>query len=247
MKNVRSVFLALALLLPVAGVISLAFLKQTQISQSAAVRLPIKGYDPRSPLYGHYLSFTFDGPEAPDQETHNYYIPEDQADELQEVFVFGTSQKIEIDAHLKNKKLIHLGMLYIDGLPWRDYLEKLNVDVRVPMDNVRLNDRVLIFTFFGWGSESHSYEIPREDVDEFKKKLIAATGVVWGTQGVINKCGGAKRVEMDITKRGKKIIKYGMIFFDNKPWREFDDQEAQARNEACKKQLPPNQELIRQY
>ncbi len=254
MKKIYSVFLALALLLPVAGALSLAFVKQAEINRSVAVRLPIKGYDPRSLLYGHYLMFTFDGPKAPDQERHKYFIPEDQAGELQKVLNFGSSQKVEIDTHLKNRKIIHLGMLYIDGMPWRDYFAMVNAYadqapfVRVSLANVYLSDHFLSFSFkesaLGLSSTHHSVEIPAEDLTEFTKKWYAATDVVYGSpvgRGQFHQCGGNRHFQMDVKIRGNDVIRYGMIYIDGKPWREFNDHEAVAQMQTCKKNLPKNQ------
>ncbi|MDD3371475.1 MAG: GDYXXLXY domain-containing protein [Alphaproteobacteria bacterium] len=121
MKFSRSLVFALFLALPVVGVLSLVAQKEIAIAQAQTVRIPIKGYDPRSLLYGHYLRFQFDGPLAPDSGVHEYYIPEAKAARLQNI-LFEGKQKAEIDVRMSDKKVLNYGELYIGGKPYMQVL-----------------------------------------------------------------------------------------------------------------------------
>lgn len=249
MKNLRLYFLAFFLAIPVLGVFVLAIEKQVEINAAKVVRLPIKGYDPRSLLYGHYLQFTFDGPHAPDQEAHKYFIPEDQAKDLQNILNFSRSHKVAIDTSLQNNKIVSLGMLYIDEMPWRDYFATVNAYAdlapftRVPITYVFLSDRFLSFSFkdsvLNPSASQQSYEIPPEDWADFQKKFSAANAVFYGKQipGQISQCGGNTRFDMDVKIKGNDVIRFGMLYIEGEPWREFDEQEALAKLEACKKNM----------
>lgn len=52
--------LVVALFLPFVSLVLLAAYQQAQVSLGTEVTLPIRGYDPRDLLSGHYLTFTVD-------------------------------------------------------------------------------------------------------------------------------------------------------------------------------------------
>jgi hypothetical protein len=122
MKNLRPILFAVLLALPVVGVLGLVAEKQLSVAASTAVRLPIAGYDPRDLMYGHYLHFRFDGPSAPDKSPHEYFIPEDFANELGNLLGGTGKHTIELEVFYSGKRVTSYGMLYVDNQPWRDFL-----------------------------------------------------------------------------------------------------------------------------
>jgi hypothetical protein len=122
MKKPRLLLFALLLVLPIVGVLGLVAVKQVAIVHSTTMRLPIVGYDPRDLMYGQYLRFRFEGPNAPDKEPHNYFIPEDSARTLEKTLARTGKHAIELDVQVSGKQVTGYGMLYIDKQPWRDYL-----------------------------------------------------------------------------------------------------------------------------
>lgn len=118
----RTAAVAAALALPVLGVLLLAVDKQVTISTATTERIPIVGYDPRDLLYGHYLRFRFEGPTAIDQDPHKYFVPESEAERLQDLLSRPDRPVVSLDVHRTGSGAQTYGMLYIDDQPWRDYL-----------------------------------------------------------------------------------------------------------------------------
>ncbi len=123
MTRLRSLLIAAALALPVIGVVLLAAAKQMAITSATTLRVPIIGYDPRNLMYGHYLRFRFDGPKAPDQDSHDYFIPEAQAGPLQDLLTHQNGHIVAIEIRTQGDGRQSYGMLYVDDLPWHDYLD----------------------------------------------------------------------------------------------------------------------------
>ena len=59
MRGVPSWLLAAALVLPIAWLSASALLQERALGQSREWRIPIEGYDPRDPLRGQYVRFTY--------------------------------------------------------------------------------------------------------------------------------------------------------------------------------------------
>lgn len=58
--NLRNLWLALALCLPIAALAINAYQHHQQLQKGESIVLPIKGFDPRDLLSGHYLIYTVD-------------------------------------------------------------------------------------------------------------------------------------------------------------------------------------------
>ena len=122
MRLVRPIFLLLLLALPIVSVLLLVVNEQIAISYSTTVRLPITGYDPRNLMYGHYLRFHFAAPTAPDNDTHDYFVPESEANELAKLLGHQNGHRVTLDVNRTGNHVVNYGMLYIDDQPWHDYL-----------------------------------------------------------------------------------------------------------------------------
>lgn len=121
--TIRSWILALLLLLPIAGNLTLVGMKELQLLQTPAQRVAIMGYDPRDLLMGHYLLFRLNSPSFSNTERHKYFLPEDDAKILENLLRTQNGQ-LSIDVHkLSNGKLV-FGELYVDNTPWRDFLRQ---------------------------------------------------------------------------------------------------------------------------
>ena len=118
MPNPRTLVLLLAL--PILGILALVGYKEATISRSTTMRAPITGYDPRDYMYGHYLRFRFAGEHPIDTTAHEYFVPEDAAPAL-EALLRKRVHELSIDVHM-NGDAMTFGALYIDNVPWREYL-----------------------------------------------------------------------------------------------------------------------------
>lgn len=113
--------LAAMLAWPLVGGLGLIVMKEITVDSVTATRMPIIGYDPRDYLHGHYLRFQFASDSANDRQPHEYFIPEDAAPALDRL-LRGREHHLSVDARLSQHGAIGFGMLYIDDMPWRDYL-----------------------------------------------------------------------------------------------------------------------------
>ena len=125
-KKLLIAFLAL----PILGVLGLVAQKETTVQESTIVRIPITGYDPRNMMYGHYLRFRFDGVNAPDTTSHEYYIPEQVSDRLT-ALLQKREHKMAVDARLQGKRLVGLGEMYIDDQPWQQFMSTYTDDLKL--------------------------------------------------------------------------------------------------------------------
>ncbi len=120
--RIHSWVLAVLLALPIVGVLGLAAGKQLFIMQGVPSRVSIVGYDPINLMYGHYLHFRFSGLNAPDDKPHDYFVPEDAAPALDRMLSMHT-HSLSIDVLKTPNGGITFGALYIENVPWRNYLD----------------------------------------------------------------------------------------------------------------------------
>lgn len=126
MKVSRRLALAVVLL-PIAGAAGLVALKETLLAQSLVQRVPIVGYDPRDLLHGHYLLFRFDLEKVPapafplEAGEQRYFIPEAEAPLLDRL-LRERNVTLSVEVHKPPAGALAFGKLYIEDLPWRDWL-----------------------------------------------------------------------------------------------------------------------------
>lgn len=101
------------------------------------VLLPVRGYDPRDLLSGHYISYQIDWDKANCAQfvrgrcpvsdfgpSGRFYVPEDKAHALDDVFRFGasTDELAIVFAYKPGQKPIARRLL-INGQEWQDVLK----------------------------------------------------------------------------------------------------------------------------
>ena len=131
-KTLRPIFLAACLALPLFGVLALATERHSSRPVIAAVRLPVVGYYQKNPMFGNYLRFRFDGPDAPDGAAHDYFISE-ATDELIRLILHPIGHTLTIGVVLSGNQVKSYDMLYIDDQPWHDFLENQKEQCRINM------------------------------------------------------------------------------------------------------------------
>lgn len=117
--------LLIVLLLPLLGLSALWGVQQIRASSGPVTRIEITGFDPRDLLYGHYLAFQF-APGAPApwgdvNKEQQYFVPEKDAAVLDRALRRNSGVRFSVDVRGTPDKPVY-GMLYIEDMPWRDYL-----------------------------------------------------------------------------------------------------------------------------
>lgn len=127
------------LALPLIGMLGVIMLQEVSLIGAEACRLKIEGFDPRSLLYGHYLTFRY----APNQTVEGracldkinaaqkvskammpmplrYYVDENDAQRL-EGLLRDQSKVVTLEVKITSAGMTVFDDLYIDGMPWKAF------------------------------------------------------------------------------------------------------------------------------
>lgn len=131
----KSSWLALALIFPIIFLGIWAAHTDYKINNAPEITIRAEGYDPRDLISGHYLNLRLNWQDTDCRQfkdhlchpnrfdsVYNFYLPEDDASEMDRII---QRRKVKIDlvfAYPKNKQP-HLKRLLINGLEWKNWLE----------------------------------------------------------------------------------------------------------------------------
>jgi len=148
-KNVK-ILIALSIPIVVLGILTM---NHYLALKGHLVTLPVRGYDPRDLLSGHYIQFTVEYPKKPNCEydkqsikaclddscktfikgtchrsrflagIERFYIPQDNAKEL-ESSLRNSDKKTEIVVSVSKNGKAAIKEFLINGCPWDKYLDK---------------------------------------------------------------------------------------------------------------------------
>lgn len=132
----KKVLLVSALALPILFFMGWIANLETNLRGAQEITLRAEGYDPRSLISGHYLSLRInwqksDCKQFKDKLCHpsrfdsvyKYYLPEDEAQELDVLIARNMVEKIELVFAYPKNKTPHLRSLLLDGQPWKEWFK----------------------------------------------------------------------------------------------------------------------------
>lgn len=137
MKLTAKAWLVLSvLIIPTIILLGLAGWTSHVIQQESSVTLPITGYDPRDPVYGHYFQFRIDTQRADfkklpadvqnianlNWKSYRFYVDEQDGPWLDAYFREHASE-FTVTAKIHNQTL-HIQDLLIQGRPYRDVMRE---------------------------------------------------------------------------------------------------------------------------
>ncbi len=116
MKSTRTLFLALFLALPVAGVASIVLHNEFGGTYTRNERVSVI-YDLNNLMDGQHLLYRFEG----DSEPRRYNLPDINPADLARV-LSDKPHQMELDIGMDGRSIKHIGNLYIDGMPYHDFV-----------------------------------------------------------------------------------------------------------------------------
>ena len=121
MQRYRIIAIICAILLAVLLPLAAAFKANQDISAYPVVKYEIEPYDPRDPLYGHYLQFRIIEPVEFTRRIDRFYVDERYALALEKIFREG-EEKFYIGLAMRPGKEPVIEDLYIGSQRWKDYI-----------------------------------------------------------------------------------------------------------------------------
>lgn len=132
----KKLLLVSALALPILFFIGWTASLETNLQGAQEITLRAEGYDPRSLISGHYLSLRINWQKSNCKQfadslchpsrfesVYKYYLPEEEAKELDVLISQNKVQKIELVFAYPKNKTPHLRNLLLDGQSWQEWFK----------------------------------------------------------------------------------------------------------------------------